>query len=300
MAIVVSGLRKRYGEVEAVRGVDLRVETGTVVALLGPNGAGKTTVLEILEGYRTRDAGEVSVLGFDPADRARAFRERVGIVLQEATVDPYLTVREVLTRNAGYYPRPRRVDEVIELTGLTEKATARVNTLSGGQVRRLDVALGIIGDPDLLFLDEPTTGFDPSARRGAWDLVRSLTGAGTTIVLTTHYMDEAQALADEVVVLAHGRIVATGSPETLGGRATAATRIRFRTPPGVDVATLPVPGTVVDGCVTIDSGNEVEDLHRLTGWSIESGIPLVGLTVERPTLEEVYLRLISTDEAMAS
>jgi ABC-2 type transport system ATP-binding protein len=299
VAISVSGLRKRYGDVEAVRGVDLEVADGTVFALLGPNGAGKTTVLEILEGYRSRDAGAVSVLGFDPADGGRRYRERIGIVLQEATVDPYLTVHEVLARNAGYYPHPRCVDEVIELTGLAEKATARVNSLSGGQVRRLDVALGIVGDPALLFLDEPTTGFDPAARRGAWELVRSLSGAGTTIVLTTHYMDEAQALADDVAVLAHGRIVATGSPESLGGRATGSTRIRFRLPTGVDHAELPLPATMVDGHLTLTSDREVEDLHRLTSWSLETGHPLIGLAVERPTLEEVYLELVSTEEVQA-
>ena len=214
-AIEVTGLRKVYGGVAAVDGLDLTVGEGEVVALLGPNGAGKTTTVEILEGYRARDAGTVSVLGHDPQTGGRAFRERIGIVLQEAGFEDNFTPRELIRLHAGYYPHPRPVAEVITLTGLDEKADARVSTLSGGQRRRLDLALGIVGDPDLLFLDEPTTGFDPSARRRAWDLVESLRALGATILLTTHYLDEAEHLADRVVVIDHGRVVAHGTPEEL-------------------------------------------------------------------------------------
>jgi len=291
-AIVVEDLRKSYGALEAVRGVDFQVQTGEVFALLGPNGAGKTTVLEVLEGFRRRTGGRVEVLGTDPATGDRRLRERVGVVLQETAVEPYLTVREVLTRNAGYYPRPRVVAEVISLAGLGEKADARVKTLSGGQQRRLDVALGIVGDPELVFLDEPTTGFDPSARRGAWELVRRLTGGGTTIVLTTHYMDEAQALADRVAVLANGRIVAAGTPDSIGGRNLAAVRVRFRLPAGVRRDELPVPTDREGGDrVEIQTEDELRVLHELTGWALDRGIELEGLTVDRPSLEDVYLSL---------
>jgi len=230
----------------------------------------------------------------DPAGGGRVLRERVGVVLQETAVEPYLTVREVLARNAGYYPRPRAVDEVISLAGLAEKADARVKTLSGGQQRRLDVALGIVGDPELVFLDEPTTGFDPSARRGAWELVRRLTGGGTTIVLTTHYMDEAQALADRVAVLADGRIVAAGTPDSIGGRNLAAVRVRFRLPAGVAPAELPVPGESAGDRFEIRTEDELRVLHTLTGWALDRGTRLDGLTVDRPTLEDVYLSLTDT------
>jgi ABC-2 type transport system ATP-binding protein len=293
-AIVVEGLRKSYGAVEAVAGVDFSVAPGEVFALLGPNGAGKTTVLEVLEGFRRRTAGTVEVLGMDPANGGRALRERVGVVLQETAVEPYLTVREVLTRNAGYYPRPRPVDEVVSLAGLQEKADARVKTLSGGQQRRLDVALGIVGDPELVFLDEPTTGFDPSARREAWELVRRLTDGGTTIVLTTHYMDEAQALADRVAVLASGRIVAEGTPDSIGGRNLSAVRVRFRLPAGVRREELPVPADTHGERVEIRTEDELRVLHTLTGWALDRGTPLEGLTVDRPTLEDVYLSLTGT------
>ena len=291
-AIVVAGLRKSYGPIEAVSGVSFEVERGEVFALLGPNGAGKTTTLEVLEGFRSRTSGTVSVLGFDPARGGRAMRERIGIVLQETAVDRFLTTREVLTRQADLYPNPRPVDECIELVGLQEKSDSRVRRLSGGQLRRLDVALGIVGRPELIFLDEPTTGFDPSARRSSWDLVRNLKGAGTTIVLTTHYMDEAQTLADRVAVIAGGIIVAEGTPATLGGRDTSSARIRFRTPMGVPFSDLPVPARADDnGMVSIETSDEVRVLHVLTGWALEHGHTLEALAVERPSLEDVYLRL---------
>jgi len=290
-ALHVADLRKRYGELDAVAGVSFDVQPGEVFALLGPNGAGKTTTLEILEGYRARTSGTVEVLGLDPATGGAALRRRVGIVLQATAVEPYLTVREVVTRNAGYYPHPRDVDSVIKLVGLDDKAEARVKTLSGGQQRRLDVALGIVGDPELLFLDEPTTGFDPSARRGAWDLVRALAEEGTTIVLTTHYMDEAQHLADRVAVIARGHIVAEGTPDTIGGRADAAVRIRFVLPPGVGPEQLPVPAATGNGRVEVRTDDEVRVLHELTGWALAHGVALDQLTVERPSLEDVYLDL---------
>ncbi|MFL6139763.1 MAG: ABC transporter ATP-binding protein [Frankiaceae bacterium] len=302
-AIVVEGLTKRYGSVEAVRGVSFEVRPGEVFALLGPNGAGKTTVLEILEGFRARTSGTVRVLGVDPGRTGRAgraFRERVGVVFQDTAVEPHLTVREALTRNAFYYPRPRPVPEVLELVGLAEKADARVRRLSGGQQRRLDVGLGIVGRPELLFLDEPTTGFDPSARRGSWDLVRNLTGTGTTIVLTTHYMDEAQALADRLLVVAEGVAVAEGTPDSIGGRDTAAAVVRFLLPAGVAAADLPVVPTAVDGdAVTIRTDDELRLLHALTGWALDRALDLPSLTVERPTLEDVYLRLTLPPAAVA-
>ena len=281
---------------EAVRGIDFSVETGEVFALLGPNGAGKTSTLEVLEGFSRRSGGEVRVLGMDPEHADRAWRERVGMVLQGAVIEPYLKVREVLQRNAGYYPRPRAVDDVLELVGLVDKADARVKTLSGGQQRRLDVGLGIIGAPELLFLDEPTTGFDPSARRGAWELVEKLKAEGTTIILTTHYMDEAQHLADRVVVINRGEIVAAGTPETIGGRAKAAARIRFALPPGVE----PPPSIGVpvarDGptAFTMESTAEVHTLHALTSWALDNEVELIGLTVDRPSLEDVYIELTSS------
>ena len=263
-AVVVAGLRKSYGAVQAVRDVSFTVEDGEIFALLGPNGAGKTTTLEILEGFRTRDAGRVEVLGADPGDRAtgRALREQIGLVLQDIAVEPYLTVRETLARNAGYYPAPRDVDEVIGLVGLTGQERRKVRALSGGQQRRLDLALGLIGDPRLLFLDEPTTGFDPNARRDAWQIVRDLRDAGTTIVLTTHYMDEAQALADRVAVMSGGRIVAEGPPSTIGGRDAARARIRFALPDGYTAADLPLPAVAGHGLVTVETAEPTEALHR--------------------------------------
>jgi ABC-2 type transport system ATP-binding protein len=296
--VLVDGLRKRYGAIEAVRDVSFEVEQGEVFALLGPNGAGKTTTIEILEGFRDRDGGRVEVLGGDPNDRSfsRQMRERLGIVLQELAVEPFLTVRRVLTRNAGYYPNPRPVDEVIDLVGLAAKADTRVKKLSGGQQRRLDLGLGIIGNPELLFLDEPTTGFDPSARRGAWELVRALTGGGTTVILTTHYMDEAEELADRVAVMHDGTIAAEGAPGSIGGRDTAEARIRFRLPPDVDPADLPGTPSRVDGdAIEICTAEEIEVLATLTRWALDRGIAIVGLTVDRLSLEDVYLRLTGAD-----
>ncbi len=293
-AVLVEGLSKRYGSTVGVDDVSFEVAQGEVFALLGPNGAGKTTAIEILEGFRSRDRGRVEVLGFDPADRGtlRLLRERMGVVLQELAVEPFLTVREVLARNAGYYPSPKDPDEVLTRVGLVEKARARVKTLSGGQQRRLDLGLGIVGNPELLFLDEPTTGFDPSARRDAWELVRHLTEGGVTVILTTHYMDEAEALADRVAVISQGRIVAQGTPDHLGGRDVGEARIRFRLPEGVDPGMLPVPTAASGGDgLEIRTDHEIGVLRRLTTWSEEEGVPLVGLTVERLTLEDVYLRL---------
>jgi ABC-2 type transport system ATP-binding protein len=295
-AIVVDDLHKAYGSTLAVQGVSFSVEEGACVALLGPNGAGKTTTLEVLEGYIKRDAGRVEVLGKDPQHGNRAWREGIGIVLQGTAVDPYLTVRETLTRTAGFYPKPRGVGEVIELVGLGEKADARVNKLSGGQQRRLDVAYGIIGNPRLLFLDEPTTGFDPSARRGAWDMVKDLRTLGTTIMLTTHYMDEAQELADNIVVIGRGKVVAEGSPDVLGGRDTAAAHIRFRLPDNVDPTSLPVEVAIdAHGFCTLTSDDDVRVLHSLTGWSIKYDVPLEGLVCTRPSLEDIYLSLVGHD-----
>jgi ABC-2 type transport system ATP-binding protein len=295
MAVVsVEGLSKRYGDLDAVEGVSIEVHEGEVFALLGPNGAGKTTTVEILEGFRSRDRGRVQVLGHDPADRktARQMRERMGVVLQELAVEPFLTVRQVLKRNAGYFPHPRPVDEILHLVGLEAKADHRVKTLSGGQQRRLDLGLGIIGDPELLFLDEPTTGFDPSARRGAWDLVRALTTGGTTVILTTHYMDEVEALSDRVAVMNAGRIVAEGTPQSLGGRDRGEVRIRFRVPAGVEPGELPVPAQPGrDGILELRTDREVEALAALTTWALRESVTLTGLTVERLTLEDVYLRL---------
>ncbi|MGH2589937.1 MAG: ABC transporter ATP-binding protein [Actinomycetota bacterium] len=292
VAIEVRGLRKSYGDAEAVRGIDLSVDVGEVFALLGPNGAGKTTTVEILEGYRQRSAGEVWVLGHDPAKHERAFRRRIGIVLQSTGVDPYLTVRETVELFAAYYPRPRNVDEVLEVVGLTEKRDVRVLKLSGGQQRRLDVAIALAGDPELLFLDEPTTGFDPGARRNAWEIVRNLTALGKTVFLTTHYMDEAQNLADRVAVIATGEIVAEGPPSTLGGRDLAGTLIRFRLPDGAG----DLPAAARDAVRTargfeLSSPDATRTLHELTGWALERGIELESLEVMRPTLEDVYLQL---------
>jgi ABC-2 type transport system ATP-binding protein len=270
-----------YGETEAVRGIDLEVEQGEVFAFLGPNGAGKTTTVEILEGYRRRTAGEVSVLGVDPERGGRDWRERIGIVLQSGRLDPYLTVRESLGLYAGYFRAPRPVEEVIELVGLQGKADERTSRLSGGQQRRLDVGMALIGDPELLFLDEPTTGFDPSARRHAWDVIAGLRDLGKTVFLTTHYMDEAQRLADRVTIISAGRIVARGTPQDLGQREQGATTIRYRSG-GRDIV--------------VETTTPARTLHEITGEALRRGEELEGLEVTRPSLEDVYLELTGEAE----
>jgi ABC-2 type transport system ATP-binding protein len=274
-----------YGTTEAVRGIDLEVERGEVFAFLGPNGAGKTTTVEILEGYRKRTGGEVSVLGEDPARAGREWRERIGIVLQSGRLDPYLTVRESLDLYAGYFRSPRPTDEVISLVGLEGKADERASRLSGGQQRRLDVGMALVGDPELLFLDEPTTGFDPSARRQAWDVIAGLRDLGKTVFLTTHYMDEAQWLADRVTIIAAGRIVARGTPEDLGQRDSGETTIRYRAE-GSEIA--------------VKTTDPVKTLHELTGAALAKGEDLEGLEVTRPSLEDVYLELTAAAEAEAA
>ncbi|MGM0384456.1 MAG: ABC transporter ATP-binding protein [Actinomycetota bacterium] len=294
-AIDVTGLRKSYGTLTAVDGLDLTVETGEVVALLGPNGAGKTTTVEILEGYRRRDAGEVRVLGMDPQTGGRAFRERIGVVLQEAGFEESFTPRELIRLHAGYYPHPRAVDEVIALSGLGEKADARVRTLSGGQRRRLDLALGIVGDPEMIFLDEPTTGFDPSARRHAWVLVDGLRDLGATILLTTHYLDEAEHLADRVVIIDHGRVVASGTPAELATAAGTGTVISFRLPPGVSTSDLPTIGAdrrVAGNVVEIHTISATADVAALSAWAVDRGLEFEDLTLARPRLEDIYLGLV--------
>jgi ABC-2 type transport system ATP-binding protein len=298
-AVEVRGLTKSYGRVPAVVGVDLCINLGEVFALLGPNGAGKTTTVEILEGYRQRDGGEVSVFGLDPGRQRAQLKQRIGIVLQSTGVDRYLTVAETVAMYASYYPHPRPVDEVIDVVGLASKRRSRVLKLSGGQQRRLDVAVALAGDPDLLFLDEPTTGFDPSARHEAWEVVRNLSALGKTVLLTTHYMDEAQYLADRVAVIAAGRIVAEGTPATLAGRDTARPTVRYRVPDGLTPPPDLDGSPGVDGFVELAPENLAESLHRLTGWAIEHEVSLDELTIVRPSLEDVYLRLAGTPEAPA-
>ncbi|MHB1711808.1 MAG: ABC transporter ATP-binding protein [Acidimicrobiales bacterium] len=295
-AVVVRGLKKSYGNVTAVDGLDLEICRGEIFALLGPNGAGKTTTVEILEGFRHRDAGDVSVLGCDPELQRNQINGRIGIVLQSTGVDPYLTVAETVAMYTSYYPHPRGVDEVIELVGLAGKRDSRVLKLSGGQQRRLDVAIALTGDPELLFLDEPTTGFDPSARQEAWEVVRNLATLGKTVLLTTHYMDEAQNLADRVAIVVAGRIVAEGSPTSLGGRDTATARIRYRVPPGLqpvgELAGEPDP----DGFIELYPANFTATLHALTGWALGHGATLDSLQIIRPSLEDVYLDLTAGPE----
>jgi ABC-2 type transport system ATP-binding protein len=295
-AISVRDLRKSYDGVEALRGVSFEVAEGEVFGLLGPNGAGKTTTVEILEGYRRRDGGDASVLGHDPGAAPRELRERIGVVLQQSELNPLLTVRETHRMFAGYYARPRDVDEVIALVGLEEKRDARLKTLSGGQKRRLDLGIALVGDPALLFLDEPTTGFDPSARRQAWETVKGLTALGKTIVLTTHFMDEAQALADRLAIIAEGRIIATGTAAELIGAASSTTTIRF----GLDDGAVPPEELRLRPS---GSGWELETdeptaaLHRLTGWAVDAGVELRHLEVARRSLEDVYLQLTAETEA---
>ena len=291
-AVRVRGLVKRYGDLAAVDGVDLTIEAGEVFALLGPNGAGKTTTVEILEGHRTPDGGEIEVLGHDPRTGGRAFRERIGIVLQHGSIEEVFSVREALTTYASMYTRRIDPERLIELVGLGQKADDRVKTLSGGQRRRLELALGLVGDPDLIFLDEPTTGFDPSARRQAWTVLDNLTKLGKTILLTTHYMDEAQHLADRIAVIDKGRIIAEGTPDTLGGRDEGKTKIRFTLPPETDLSNLPLETRSRNGGrfeVTCESPTRA--LHDLTGWALQAGLELQNLQVERPSLEDVYLEL---------
>jgi ABC-2 type transport system ATP-binding protein len=279
-AIVVNDLTKSYGGTPALRGVSFEVAEGEVYGLLGPNGAGKTTTVEILEGYRNRDGGKASVLGHDPASAPGAFRERIGVVLQQSELNPLLTVRETHLLFAGYYSKPRDVDEVIELVGLAEKRDARVKTLSGGQKRRLDLGVALVGNPDLVFLDEPTTGFDPAARRTAWNMIRSLRALGTTILLTTHYLDEAQQLADRVAVLSGGVIVREGTPAELIGESRL-TKVSYRQ----------------DGeLVVVETEEPTRTLNELTRAALAEGSELEHLEVRRPTLEDVYLELVEEDE----
>jgi ABC-2 type transport system ATP-binding protein len=294
--VTVRGLVKRYGRREAVRGVDLEVRRGEIFAFLGPNGAGKTTTVEILEGFRERTDGEVSVLGVDPATAGGAWRDRVGVVLQESEPEPGLSVRECLELYAGYYRAPRQIDDTIALVGLTDKSDALAGHLSGGQRRRLDVGLALIGDPDVVFLDEPTTGFDPSARRAAWEVIAGLRQLGKTIFLTTHYMDEAEYLADRIAVLAGGRIVAEGTPKTLGGRDRMMAAIRFTLPDGLGVRDLPdglrlLAEAGPDGATVVRSESPLVHVQMLADWAFGRGVDLPDLDVRRPTLEDVYLTL---------
>ena len=294
--ITVRGLVKQYGRRPVVHGVDLEVYRGEIFALLGPNGAGKTTTVEILEGFRTRTDGQVSVLGVDPATADGDWRDRIGVVLQESEPEPGLSVRECLALYAGYYRTPRDIDDTITLVGLGEKTDSLAAHLSGGQRRRLDVALALIGDPDIVFLDEPTTGFDPSARRAAWEVIAGLRRLGKTVILTTHYMDEAEHLADRIAVLAGGRIVADGTPQTLGGRDRMTATIRFTLPGRLAIRDLPValrclaePGSDASTCLRTES--PLIHVQMLAEWAFGRGVDLADLEVGRPTLEDVYLHL---------
>jgi ABC-2 type transport system ATP-binding protein len=300
-AISVRDLRKSYSGQEAVRGIDFEVRSGEVFGFLGPNGAGKTTTIEILEGYRPRTAGEVSVLGGDPAHPTREWRDRIGLVLQESEFEPLLTVRETLTLFATFYSKPRPIEEAIELVGLGDKADARIGSLSGGQKRRADVAVGLIGDPDLIFLDEPTTGFDPTARRDAWNMIEGLKEIGKTVFLTTHYMDEAQHLADRVAILRAGSIVAHGPTEELGASLGRRTEVRFRLPAAITIEEI---RAAVEADVSLsgsEAGFESEhpqrQLHRLLSLAEQRGIELEALEVRQPSLEDIFLELTSPEEA---
>jgi ABC-2 type transport system ATP-binding protein len=300
VAISVTGLKKSYGKNTALRGVDLEIRQGEIFALLGPNGAGKTTFVEILEGFRRRDEGEVTVLGIDPDHQPMALKTRVGIVLQSTGMDRYLNVAETVAMYSSYYPHPRPVEEILTLVGLEAKRNERVLRLSGGQQRRLDVAIALAGNPDLLFLDEPTTGFDPSARREVWEVIKNLRSLGKTVVLTTHFMDEAQYLADRLAVIANGQIVAEGKPETLAGRDRMLATVHFTLPPGV------APPPQLDITAKVNNAFEVrttkvtQDLYELTSWALSTGVDLEDLRVERPTLEDVYLELTAEGAASSS
>jgi ABC-2 type transport system ATP-binding protein len=300
LAIEVQDLHKSYGDVEAVRGVSLEVGRGEVFCLLGPNGAGKTSIVEILEGYRTRTSGEARVLGIDPATDSRRLRERVGIVLQQCGVQRDLTVYELVEMYGRYYVRGRDVDEVIDLVELTEKRDTRAKNLSGGQRRRLDLALALIGDPELIFLDEPTTGFDPAARRQAWSTIRSLCELGKTIFLTTHFMDEAQHLADRVAIMSAGVIIAAGQPDELGGRDVRPAEIRFTLPAGLtldDVPAMPSEGRSVQGDrVLVNTREPVRASNVLTSWALDHGVDLGHFSITQPTLEDIYLELTGAAE----
>jgi ABC-2 type transport system ATP-binding protein len=292
VAVEVVDLHKSYGALEAVRGIDLMVGEGEVFALLGPNGAGKTTTVEILEGFRRRDAGRVSVLGFDPATNDRKLKDQLGIVLQSSGVDPYLTVAETVDMFRGYYPKPRPRDEVLELVGLMDKRDSRVTKLSGGQRRRLDVGVALAGDPRILFLDEPTTGFDPGARRNAWEVIKGLAGLGKTIFLTSHSMDEVQYVADRVVIIAGGKVVAHGSPDTLAGRQKAATSVRFQLAESVDLPERLRQGARINGgVIELETQDPTRLLYDLTTWAVQAGVSLEALEVTRPSLEDVYLEI---------
>ena len=294
-AVAVRDLRKSYSDVEAVRGVSFEVRRGEIFALLGPNGAGKTSVIEILEGYRPRTAGEASVLGADPGRPTRRWRERIGLVLQESELDPNLTVRETVSLFAGFYPAPRPVAETIRLAGLDDVRDRRAGALSGGQRRRLDVAVGIVGDPELIFLDEPTTGFDPSARHAAWSTIAGLRELGKTILLTTHYMDEAQQLADRVAIMRAGELAATGTLDQIGTQLSAAALVRFRVPEGVASAAIATaagaPVDVEHNLATIRASDPQEVLYRVLTWAEREHLALGSLEVRRPSLEDMFLEL---------
>jgi ABC-2 type transport system ATP-binding protein len=299
-AIVVSGLRKKYGDNEAVRGIDFQVESGEVFGFLGTNGAGKTTTIEILEGFRKRTDGEVSVLGTDPEKAPREWRDRIGMVLQESQPDPSLTVAETIELYAGLYFTPRSVPETIDLVGLKGRERDRVGTLSGGQRRRVDVAVGLIGDPDLIFLDEPTTGFDPAARRDAWNMIEGLKALGKTVFLTTHYMDEAQHLSDHVAILRAGEIVAYDTPDALGGGDKQATIVRFRVPQGVTAeevgSAVEAPVDVSGSQVSFKTGDAQQSLAKLLAFADQRRLQLADLEVRRPSLEDIFLELTGGDQ----
>ncbi len=297
--ISVSQLRKNYGDFTALGGISFSVKKGEVLALLGPNGAGKTTTVEILEGFRTKSSGEVSILGMDPQCGGRKFKNRIGILLQECSIDPFLKVHEVLDQRATFYHDAIASAELLALTGLEDKQYEKVKKLSGGQQRRLDLALALVGNPEIIFLDEPTTGFDPSARHESWQIIRKLCSQGRTVLLTTHYMDEAQSLADNVVIIAKGEIVASGTPETLGGRDSAATIITFSVPLGLDIQVAGIECTSEDRDsskrVTIETLDTVETLYKLSSWMLENKIQPGNLEVSQPTLEDIYLKITSED-----